>query len=236
MLAPVLPAAAPAASRSLLDYIAAGREIGAVIILLSIVALALVIAGVIRTQRSRFLREDVSEKLDELLQRGETDAAEAYCRDPENDCFLSRLFAQSLERCRRSPFGFLEIRSALEESGREQVSRAYRSADWIGLIASVAPMLGLLGTVVGILVAFDTISRTDGVPRPGELAGGISQALVTTVMGLLVAIPCTFAYTYLRNRVDQLAAETGEHAERMASLLEGAAPDRANGSGGGGAA
>ncbi len=114
-------------------------------------------------------------------------------------------------------------KAALEEAGKEQVARLYRSTDGLGLIAAIAPMLGLFGTVVGMVGAFNTISSTEGFARPDELAGDISQALVTTLMGLVLAIPATAAFTYFRNRIDHLAAEIGTIVEDLASLAERAA-------------
>jgi biopolymer transport protein ExbB len=84
--------------------------------------------------------------------------------------------------------------------------------DIVGLVASIAPMLGLLGTVVGMVGAFDTISAIEGPVRPDNLAGNISEALITTVMGLIVAIPCTAIYTFLRNRIDALVTEIGRRS------------------------
>jgi biopolymer transport protein ExbB len=81
-------------------------------------------------------------------------------------------------------------------------------------------MLGLLGTVVGMVGAFNTISSTEGFARPDQLAGDISQALVTTLMGLILAIPATAAFTYFRNRIDHFASEIGTIVEDLAVLAE----------------
>ena len=123
---------------------------------------------------------------------------------------------------RRSPFGALELKGALEEAGQEQVARLYRSTDGLGLIAAIAPMLGLLGTVVGMVGAFDTLSAAEGFARPDQLAGDISKALVTTLMGLTLAIPCMAAFTYFRNRIDSLASSIALQVDEMAAHLEGA--------------
>ncbi|MEM9064697.1 MAG: MotA/TolQ/ExbB proton channel family protein [Planctomycetota bacterium] len=227
--APVSVLTAAPSGRSLFDYIAAGGWVGTLIILLSVAALGLVLAQFLQTRASRFVVEGAEARLDKLLRKDRINDAVAFCNQPDQDCFLTRVFGSGLDRCSRSPFGYLEIKSALEEAGREEVERLYRQTDWIGLIATVAPMLGLLGTVLGILIAFDKISTTEGVPRPGDLAGGISQALVTTVLGLLIAIPTSFAFTFLRNRIDTHAAEAGRVAERLAARLEGAAPGKASG-------
>ncbi|HYC80663.1 MAG TPA: MotA/TolQ/ExbB proton channel family protein, partial [Solirubrobacterales bacterium] len=131
-----------------------------------------------------------------------------------------RVVGGALVRCARSPFGFLELKAALEEQGQSQVTTLQRSTDGIGLIASVAPMLGLLGTVVGMVGAFETISATEGMAKPGQLAGDISLALITTVQGLVVAIPCTAAYVWTRNRVDRVTGEVAELVEELAAHLE----------------
>jgi biopolymer transport protein ExbB len=81
-------------------------------------------------------------------------------------------------------------------------------------------MLGLLGTVVGMVGAFDAITLSDGPARPDELAGSISQALITTVLGLIVAIPSTAMYTFLRNRIDHLTTEIDETIEEIIAPLE----------------
>jgi len=210
-------------SKSLIEYIAAGREIGLIIILLSLVGVGMIAAQLWRVRRARLAPPDVVGMLHEKLRANDVKGAIAVCEDADNESFITRVFGAALVRCSRSPFGFLELRGALEESGQAEVARMYRMTDSIGLIASVAPMLGLLGTVVGMVGAFDTIAMTEGPARPDQLGGSISQALVTTVLGLIVAIPATAAYTYLRNRIDTLTSEVGETIEELAAYLETAA-------------
>ncbi|MEZ6317921.1 MAG: MotA/TolQ/ExbB proton channel family protein [Phycisphaerales bacterium] len=212
-----------APSKSLLEYIAAGGPIGAIIIVLSLAAVALVVTQLLRVRLTTLAPAESVEALDHTLSSGDVKSAEAFCEDPVNASFLTRVVGSALLRCDRSPFGFLELRSALEEAGQRETARLYRFTDAIGLIASVAPMLGLLGTVVGMVGAFDTITLTDGPARPDQLAGNISVALVTTVLGLIVAIPCTAAYTFLRNRIDALTSEIAEIIEDLAAHLEGTA-------------
>lgn len=221
-IALILAQDSSSSSKSLVEYILAGGSIGFVIIALSLVAVGLVIAQLVRVRMARLAPGYVQSNLDTLLARRDVKTALAFCQDPENDSFMTRVFGSALARCARSPFGFLELKSALEEAGQQETSRLYRATDSIGLIASIAPMLGLLGTVVGMVGAFDTISITEGVTRPDQLAGNISQALITTVMGLVVAIPTTAAYTYLRNRIDSFVSEISETTEAIASHLESA--------------
>jgi biopolymer transport protein ExbB len=210
----------PAAGKTVLDYIRDGGSIGFIIIMLSLVAVGLIVAGVVRIRPKRLAPPEVVARMEFLLRDRRTDEALAFCEKEENDCFLTRVVGSALRRCMRSPFGFLELRSALEESGQNEVSRLYRSTDWIGVIAGVAPMLGLLGTVVGMVGAFDTLSQAEGVARPDQLAGNISLALITTVLGLIVAIPTTAALVYLRNRIDHFAGEVAQQIEDLAGHLE----------------
>lgn len=207
-------------SRSLLEYIAQGGWIGMIIIVLSFVAVVMIVAQAVRVRRQALAPPEAIDALDRHLRQGNVDAAIAFCEDSENDAFLTRVMGSALIRCSRSPFGFLELKAALEEVGQLQVARLYRLTDGINLIASIAPMLGLLGTVVGMVGAFDAIQAADGPVRPDALAGSISQALITTVLGLIVAIPCTAAYTYLRTRIDTLVDEVGDVIEELAAHLE----------------
>ncbi|MEQ8770594.1 MAG: MotA/TolQ/ExbB proton channel family protein [Phycisphaerales bacterium] len=215
-------AQAEAPSKSLLDYIAQGGQIGIIIILLSLVAIALIVAQLLQTRASRLAPPESVEHLDTLLSQGKTDEAIAFTEDPDNNTFLAKVVGSALVRCSRSPFGFLELRSAIEEAGQRETARLFRLTDGVGLIAAIAPMLGLLGTVVGMVGAFDTLTLADGPARPDQLAGNISQALVTTVLGLIVAIPTTAAHTFLRNRVDAITTDVGEIIEDLAAHLEGA--------------
>lgn len=209
-----------APDKTLVQYIAEGGEIGYIIIGLSFTAVVFIIAALVRLRRGRLAPEDQVSSLDRMLRAGSVDQAVTYCSHADNESFLTRVMGSALLRCSRSPFGLLELRTALEEAGQVEVARLHRSTDAIGLIASVAPMLGLLGTVVGMVGAFDALSLSEGVAKPDQLAGHISVALITTVLGLVVAIPCTAVYSYLRNRVDSLVAEVSELIEELASHVE----------------
>lgn len=218
-------APAPAPDKTLMQYIGEGGEIGYIIIGLSFTAVVFIIAALVRLRRSRLAPEEEVSALDRMLRAGSIEQAITYCSSADHDSFITRVMGAALLRCSRSPFGLLELRSALEESGQQEVARLHRSTDAIGLIASVAPMLGLLGTVVGMVGAFDTLSVSEGVAKPDQLAGNISVALITTVLGLIVAIPCTAVYSWLRNRVDSLVGDIGGLIDELAAHVEqGASP------------
>lgn len=209
--------------RSLLDYIREGHVVSYLLVFLSFVAVGLMIASVIQLRRDYLAPPDVVRRLDEILRSGDTDAALTYCTQPDNDCLLTRMFAAAIGRCSRSAFGFLELRSALEESGQRQLDRLSRVTDGIGLIAALGPMLGLLGTVFGMIGAFSSIGHLEGAARSNELATYMSIALITTAEGLIVAIPCTAVFTICKRRVERLGGEVGELVENLASHLQGRA-------------
>ncbi len=222
------PVAPP--QRTLLDFIAEGRAVGFVIIGLSFTAVVLIIAQLVRLRRTQLVPEEQATRLDELLRANDVQGAVAYCQAEGNQSFLTRVVGAGLTRCARSPFGFLELRTVLEEAGAHEVARLHRQTDPIRVIATVAPMLGLLGTTIGMVGAFDTLRAGEGVARPDQLAGDISVALITTVMGLIVAIPCTAVDAWLRNRIEGLAGDAATVVDQLASRLEGApgaAPGRA---------
>lgn len=206
-------------THTLLDYVRSAGVIGVVLIGLSIAAVALWIALMIEVRRERMAPPQDVEALTRLLREGGVAGAIEYCNREENDSFLTRLFGGALTRCSRSQFGLLELRSALEEGGQKQVERLYRRCDWVALLAAVGPMLGLLGTVFGMIGAFGAIGKLEGAARSQALANHMSLALVATAMGLAVAIPCTALYSVFRRRIDRLAEEVGEIAEGIAHEL-----------------
>ncbi len=207
------------ASGSIWKIIQSGGIVGGIIIGLSVVALTMIIMYMVQIRRKVLVPPQQVEALDGLLSRGDTVGSLEFCLRPENDSFTTRILAAGLTRFQRSAFGAFEIKSAVEEAGEEQVAKLYRSTDVLSVIGSIAPLLGLLGTVLGIVGAFDTLSA-GSTPDHKALAGNISLALVTTLLGLIVAIPCMALFTYFRNRIDALASEAGVEIERLLLHLE----------------
>ncbi len=112
------------------------------------------------------------------------------------------------------------MKEAIEETGRHVVHELERHLNALGTIAAISPLLGLLGTVVGMIKVFDVIT-TQGVGNAEVLAGGISEALITTAAGLAVAIPSLILYRYLRGRVDELVVTMEQEAIRLVEILHG---------------
>ncbi len=112
------------------------------------------------------------------------------------------------------------MKESIEDTGRHVVHELERYLNTLGTIAAVSPLLGLLGTVFGMIQVFSTIT-TQGVGDPGALAGGISKALITTAAGLSVAIPALMFYRYFRGRVRMLVLRMEQQAMLMVEIMHG---------------
>ena len=111
--------------------------------------------------------------------------------------------------------GFETMRTAMEDVAEEEAIKLQQKISYLSLIGNIAPMLGLFGTVTGMIKAFNTIAALGSAVSPSDLAGGISQALVTTFLGLFVAIPSMIAYFLFRNRVVAITLEIGAIADEL---------------------
>lgn len=208
---------------TVIDMLFAGSPLGlaivVVILLLSIVSLYFIVVFSMTITRRRLLPGKVLDDLERMMGEGEFNNAIAYCHDQDNWSLATEVVAAGLHRYQESEFGFAEYRSAVEEAGEDQVGQLYRKTEVLNVIGSIAPMLGLTGTVVGMIEAFMTIAGQQGMAKPEQLAGGIGQALVTTLLGLLVAIPTMVALSYFRTRIDSLVSEGGKRIERILAPL-----------------
>jgi biopolymer transport protein ExbB len=205
-------------------YIRDGGLLSYVLIGLSVVALALIIRNLFVLRRGQFAPPRVVSAVEGMLAAGRVVEAERFLRTPENRCFLSTVMIEALARCRAKPTGLADFRAAAEEVAREEADEVHRMNDGIGILAAVGPMLGLLGTVIGMIGAFRTIGTLQGAARSNELAVYMSMALVSTAEGLIVAIPCTIAFALFRRRIDRLVQRVGRDLERFSSLLATGGP------------
>ncbi len=112
------------------------------------------------------------------------------------------------------------MKEAIEDTGRQLVVELERFLNTLGTIASITPLLGLLGTVIGMIKVFTAITAM-GVGNPTVLAGGISEALITTAAGLSVAIPSLMFYRYFRGKVDMLVLKMEEEALKLVEVMHG---------------
>ncbi len=207
------------------EIVRAGGPLMWPIIFCSIVAAAIVLERLWTLQDRRVLPRELPQKVWQLIETGQvTDKVIAAL---EQHSPLGRLLAAGLAN-RHRPHDILMER--LEDAGRHVVHELERFLNTLGTIAGISPLLGLLGTVTGIIRAFDAIQAA-GMGSPRTLSGGIAEALVCTVAGLCVAIPSLIAYRYLRGKVEGIVVEMEKHAVRMADALEAAANADLAGSG-----
>ena len=112
------------------------------------------------------------------------------------------------------------IRESIEETGRHVVHEMERFMNTLGTISTITPLLGLLGTVIGMIRVFTAITVV-GVGDPGQLAGGISEALITTAAGLTIAIPSLIFYRHLKRKIDDLVVVMEQEAMKLVEFLHG---------------
>jgi biopolymer transport protein ExbB len=198
------------------EIVRAGGPLMWPIIACSIFALGIVVERLWTLQEKRVIPPDRVQKVRQLLEAGQvTDKVIAAL---ERDSPLGRVLAAGLANRHRSREIMME---RLEDTGRHVVHELERFLNALGTIASISPLLGLLGTVTGIIKAFNAINA-GGMGDPRMLSGGISEALITTAAGLLVAIPALIAYRYLRGRVDRIVIEMEKRTIELAEAVESA--------------
>ena len=180
----------------------AGGPVGLLIILLSIAAVALVIEHIMTIRAPVLMPPGLDEEVRQLLAAGKLGPSDQACQmQPSFLSFVLRAGFAEVEG------GWPAVEKAMEDATAEQSARLFRKIEYLSVIGNIAPMLGLLGTVVGMIFAFRELADSQGAPRAADLAEGIYLALVTTVEGLIVAIPSLAAFAIFRNRVDHFVAE-----------------------------
>jgi len=186
----------------------------------SVLCLALIFERLLSLRRSLVLPRGLSEQVMDML-RSRQDTPEALARLERNSP-LGKVLAEVM-RYRHLPREAL--RSVVEDAGRAVAHDLNRYLSAIGTIAVVAPLLGLFGTVVGMIEIFAAYSPIGG--DPAQLARGISIALYNTGFGILIAIPAMIAHRFLRNRVDNYLHAMEQAAVRLARLLAQTSPEAA---------
>lgn len=197
---------------SLWTTIQSGGIIGVLIIVMSLVAVSFIIEHFMSIRRERLVPSRLVGELDALLEAKQyQDAQEACYRDGS---FLGHVVAAGLDHV-GSMFGYFDMQNAMQEVSEREIGRLYRKIEYLSFIGAASPMMGLLGTVIGMIESFNQIALAQGAATPTQLAGGISVALVTTCMGLIVAIPTMFFVSLFRNRIDGYVAEAETVVERL---------------------
>ncbi len=185
------------------------------LLLLSLASVALAVEHLMTIRQAVLMPPDLAEQVRANLTAGNRAAADQACQAKPS--FLSFVLRAGLAE---TDGGWSAVEKALEDATAEQAARLFRKIEYLSVIGNIAPMVGLLGTVIGMIFAFQEVADTQGAARAAQLAEGIYTALVTTVGGLLVAIPSLAGFAIFRNRVDQLVAETSYAALHAVAPLK----------------
>jgi biopolymer transport protein ExbB len=200
-----LQAPALAAQQSFFDLLVAGGPVMIPIGVCSVIALACAVERALSLRNRRLGLELLPKELPPTIHAAGIDAGLKLCT--EHPSPLSNVMSIALSRWSEP---FLEREKAVEDAGMREVRRMGARLRPLTTVATVAPLLGLLGTVWGMVLAFREIGLREGLGRPEALADGISQALITTVAGLVVAIPAQLLFSYFRSRIDGFARRSEE--------------------------
>ncbi len=202
----------------ILDIIFSGGVVGAIMIvvllLLSLTAAYLIFDHLMTIRRNDLMPEGLGESVRQSLLKGDVAAAQQACN--ASPSLLSFVLLHGISELE---FGWSSVEKSLEDALAEQSARLFRKIEYLSVIGNMAPMVGLLGTVIGMIVAFQQVAATQGLASAPQLAQGIYQALVTTVGGLIVAIPSIGAFAIFRNRIDQFVAEAAYTAQHVFTPL-----------------
>jgi len=197
-----------------LELVKAGGWLMLPILLCSVAAMAITVERFWTLNRERVAPENLVVRVWQWVNDGKLD--EEHIKQLRQSSPLGRILAAALIKRHRTR----EImKESLEDVGHHVVHELERYLNSLGTIASVTPLLGLLGTVIGMIKVFAVIT-TQGVGDPGVLANGISEALITTAAGLTVAIPSVMFYRCFRGRVDELVVAMEQEALKLVEALQ----------------
>ncbi len=196
--------------KTVLDALMEAGFVGLLIILMSIVGGALAITFAFQLRRDVLVPPEVLGHVESLFEDEEFEEAYHLCE--ASPSILSAVVAAGLEKI---DDGYPQMEATMSEVLEMESTKLHQKVGYLSLIANLSPMMGLLGTVLGMIGAFNTIANSPVQPSPKQLGGDISIALGTTFLGLCVAIPMTAIYVYFRNKVITVSAEVGGVSEEL---------------------
>lgn len=199
------------------EIVKAGGIVMVPIILFSIVAAAIILERLWTLQQRRVVPVELTEKVWRWVEQRQIQ--DKHIAALQQNSPLGKILAAGLANRHR---GRDIIKESIEDTGRHVVHELERFLNALGTIATMSPLLGLLGTVVGMIRTFNAIT-TAGIGNPAALAGGIAEALITTAAGLIVAIPSLMGYKYLRGKVESLVVEMEKEAIKLVQAMDDSA-------------
>jgi biopolymer transport protein ExbB len=188
---------------------------------LSFALVAVFVMNMLTARREHILPAQLIEGFEAQLNAKNYQGAYELAKSDES--FLGKVLSAGLARISS---GYPQAIEAMQEVGEEENMRLDHRLSYLALIGTIAPMFGLLGTVDGMVQSFDVIAHSEQQPKPSELASGIATALVTTLVGLWLAIPAIAAFNILRNRVARLVLEVGIVSENLMSRFQNVGPQK----------
>lgn len=212
--------ATPPAHENMLHWaIRASGPIGACLLLLSIYFTALVIRLFMEFRVSEAVPATLVEKLEAAIRDKKFQDAYDVCKD--NDSFLARLVRTGIANL---PNGRAEAKEAMQQTTEEMVTTLEMKISYLAIIGTLGPMIGLVGTIWGMIMSFQEIATAAGAqPRPEKVAEGISTALFITLEGVSLSVPAIFFFAFFRNRIAQMTMESTRVADRTINSLVAAA-------------
>ena len=195
----------PKAGGSLIDFYFRGGPTMHVILTCSMLALAIIIERAVNLRKGKIISTAFIEEIKKYWYRRETERAIQACR--EHNISFSRVLRAGLLRF---DHGIDAVEKAIEGAGQHEAAVLRRNLMLLGFLANISPMLGLLGTVLGLTRSFDVIASFGLAGDPGNVAKGVSEALITTVFGLMIGIPTLAAYFYFKRKVEVRVLEMEE--------------------------
>ncbi|MBN2023767.1 MAG: MotA/TolQ/ExbB proton channel family protein [Pirellulales bacterium] len=205
---------APAKPENLLVWMGKSLGISYSIVFfgLSFTLVALLVMNILTARRESVVPVALVEAFEAHLNAKEYQAAYDLAKNDES--FLGQVLSAGLAKLSQ---GYSQAIEAMQETGEEENMKMEHRLSYVALIGVISPMVGLLGTVQGMIASFQVIATSSTAPKPSQLAEGISTALFTTLVGLMIAIPAIAAYNILRNRVARLVLEVGILSEDLMS-------------------
>lgn len=184
------------------------------IIFCSVVALAVFIERLWILRRKHIIPDEFIHQVRELLRKQKISEAIFLCQNDESS--IAKIFLAGLRSAQK---GMWLVKEAIEERGSREAQILEKNVGILSTIANLTPLLGLLGTVSGMIKTFNAIS-VHGIGNPAPLAGGIAEALITTATGLCVAIPTLVCYRFLKDKANSLIFEMEENSIKLVDLME----------------
>jgi biopolymer transport protein ExbB len=216
----------PIPTQNLLQVIRDGGPLMIPIGICSFILMVFVFERSISLRRGRVIPRPFVKRFLQQVRDGELDRETALELCERNHSPVSEIFAAAVRKWGRPS---VEVEQAIIDAGERVTNHLRRYLRVLNGVSTISPLLGLLGTVLGMIRAFNAIATAEAMGNPEMLAGGISQALITTAAGLSVAIPALIAYLYFSGRVDQLIMTLDELGQRVVVSVAGDVPNTRSG-------